>query len=52
MSHAEAGQRDFLDLLIDRSCFDCEDGTLERDTYKGNEAVVCDECGTPRAQSW
>ncbi|WP_186336501.1 HVO_A0556 family zinc finger protein [Natrarchaeobaculum aegyptiacum] len=40
-----------LERLEGRSCPHC-DGTLERATYKGNRAIVCSGCGTPRAQVW
>jgi hypothetical protein len=38
--------------LEGRKCQWCSDGRLERGTYKGNEAVVCDSCETPAAQMW
>ena len=41
-----------LAILEGRPCPVCSDGELERDTYKDNSAVVCDSCGTPRAQVW
>ncbi|SDJ99771.1 HVO_A0556 family zinc finger protein [Natronorubrum texcoconense] len=41
-----------LAILEGRPCPDCDDGELERGTYKENRAVVCDSCDTPRAQLW
>ncbi|MCU4925412.1 hypothetical protein OB905_05335 [Halobacteria archaeon AArc-dxtr1] len=41
-----------LTVLAGRPCPDCEGGQLERGTYKGNRAVLCDSCETPRAQTW
>lgn len=38
-----------IEHLEGEPCQHCE-GTLERSTYKDNDAVVCDGCGTPRAQ--
>ncbi|EFW93245.1 hypothetical protein ZOD2009_05257 [Haladaptatus paucihalophilus DX253] len=38
--------------LEGEECHWCSDGELVRDTYKGNEAVVCDTCETPAAQIW
>lgn len=51
MAQTETGQQ-LLVRLEGRACAFCDDGTLERDEYKGNNAVVCDECGTPTVQSW
>ncbi|WP_169732107.1 HVO_A0556 family zinc finger protein [Halostagnicola larsenii] len=41
-----------VSLLEGRECPSCADGRLERGRYKGNEAVICDTCETPRAQLW
>ncbi|GAA0229600.1 HVO_A0556 family zinc finger protein [Haladaptatus pallidirubidus] len=38
--------------LEGEECQWCPDGQLERGTYKGNDAVVCDTCETPTAQLW
>lgn len=46
------GQQQLLAMLEGRSCPNCPDGELERDTYKDNRAIVCDSCGTPRVQVW
>ncbi|OVE84875.1 HVO_A0556 family zinc finger protein [Natronolimnobius baerhuensis] len=42
-----------LAILEGRTCpsGSC-DGDLERGTYKDNQAVVCEDCGTPQAQVW
>ncbi|MGQ3414378.1 HVO_A0556 family zinc finger protein [Natrinema sp. LN54] len=44
--------RSVLDALEGDACSYCEDGTLVRDRYHGNAAVVCDDCHTPGAQVW
>lgn len=45
------GGRDVLfERLVGRDCDYCEEGTLVRDTYKDNVALVCESCGTPTAQ--
>ncbi|GGL68049.1 HVO_A0556 family zinc finger protein [Halocalculus aciditolerans] len=31
-------------------CAFCDDGTLVRGTYKDNDAVLCEACGTPTLQ--
>lgn len=49
---ARSAQGDLLARLEGRPCNHCEDGTLERSVYKGNGAVVCDECEMPHAQLW
>lgn len=49
---ASSGDEQLLAILEGRSCPACSDGELERDRYKGNVAVVCDSCATPRAQVW
>ncbi|AEH38222.1 HVO_A0556 family zinc finger protein [Halopiger xanaduensis] len=53
-SQSTAEQQDggaVLAILEGRSCPSCG-GELERDVYKDKDAVVCAECGTPRAQVW
>lgn len=52
MAKSQSAGRQMLSLLEGRSCGFCDGGALERAEYKGNEAVVCDQCGTPRAQLW
>lgn len=51
-SSRSGGSRRLLAILEGRPCPDCDDGELERDSYKDKRAVVCDSCGTPRAQVW
>lgn len=50
------GERSDRELLLDRlageECEFCDGGTLVRDTYKDNVALVCDDCGSPTAQFW
>jgi len=38
-----------LDQLHGTDCPECH-GRLEHGAYKGNRAVVCQDCGTPRVQ--
>lgn len=40
-----------LGKLDEDDCEFCE-GDLVASTYKGNDAVVCDDCGTPTIQLW
>ncbi|WP_396613466.1 HVO_A0556 family zinc finger protein (plasmid) [Haloferax sp. S1W] len=40
-----------LDTLDEDDCTYC-DGELVVSTYKGNDAVVCGDCGTPTIQLW
>ncbi|WMT07495.1 hypothetical protein NP511_00480 [Natrinema thermotolerans] len=48
-----AGDREAaLDEIVQGTCTYCEANALVRDTYKGNAAVVCEDCGTPAAQFW
>jgi len=51
MTEATHASHPVIEALEGEPCQHCP-GTLERDTYKGNDAVVCPECGTPRAQLW
>ncbi|RZV12508.1 hypothetical protein BDK88_1419 [Natrinema hispanicum] len=51
-SSQSGGTQQLLAILTGQSCPDCPDGELERARYKDNQAVVCDCCGTPRAQVW
>ncbi|MFA9414942.1 HVO_A0556 family zinc finger protein [Natrinema sp. HArc-T2] len=51
-SSQSGGTQQLLAILTGRSCPDCPDGTLERDTYKDKRAVVCNRCGTPQVQVW
>ena len=41
-----------LSQLAGTRCPLCDGGTLVRERYKENRAVVCDQCDVPRAQFW
>ena len=41
-----------LAALVGDGCHWCAAGTLERETFKGDDAVVCENCGTPAARVW
>jgi hypothetical protein len=41
-----------LAALVGDDCSWCEAGTLAREEFKGDAAVVCEECGTPGARVW
>ena len=41
-----------LGSLVGNDCSWCTAGTLARGEFKGDDAVVCDECGTPGARVW
>lgn len=46
-------QSSFLFEKLDTDdCTYCDDGTLVLTTYKDNDAIVCDDCGTPAVQVW
>ncbi|SEW03641.1 HVO_A0556 family zinc finger protein [Natrinema salifodinae] len=51
-SSQSGGHRQLLAILEGRSCPNCPDGELERGTYKDNQAVLCNSCGTPQVQVW
>ncbi len=36
-----------VDCLVGQSCAHCESGELVRGSFKGNVAVVCEECDAP-----
>ena len=54
MQHIE--ERDASHVIIDQltgqSCTFCDGGRLNSEKYKGNQAVVCEDCGTPIVQLW
>lgn len=52
MARTQSTQRQLLVTLRGHECDYCGEGELVVDRYKGNRAVVCDECGTPGAQVW
>ncbi|WP_345783334.1 HVO_A0556 family zinc finger protein [Natrialbaceae archaeon AArc-T1-2] len=41
-----------LEYLEHSDCAFCSDGSLNQMMFDGNDAVVCDNCGTPAAQVW
>ena len=38
--------------LVGDDCRWCVDGALTRDEFKGDDAAVCDNCGTPAVRVW
>lgn len=55
LSHMQSAEKTAVsvcDQLVGRSCHFCETGTLVAAEYKGNDAVVCPDCGTPAVQFW
>lgn len=53
MSQAlSAGRETLVEKLRNRECQYCDEGSLSKDTYKGNTAIVCDNCETPALQLW
>lgn len=52
IAEERTGKERVLSSLEDTDCTYCVDGTLVRETYKGNNAVVCESCGVPGAQVW
>ncbi|MFC7205447.1 HVO_A0556 family zinc finger protein [Haloferax namakaokahaiae] len=41
-----------FETMADDDCTYCDEGTLELRSYKDNDAIVCDDCGTPAVQVW
>jgi len=41
-----------LAALVGDECSWCEGGVLAHEEFKGDAAVVCEECGTPAARVW
>ena len=42
-----------VEQLCDTTCqYDECAGTLRRETFKGDKAVVCEDCGTPAVRMW
>ncbi|USZ67367.1 hypothetical protein NGM10_11565 [Halorussus salilacus] len=41
-----------LAALVGDDCNWCARGTLARGEFKGDDAVVCEECDTPAARVW
>lgn len=52
VQNVRSDEETLLSRLEGDSCPYCTAGTLERDTYKDNVAVVCQSCGTPQVQLW
>ena len=51
-SQRESGSILVLNRIAGTRCPLCDGGTLVREQYKDNRAVVCDQCDVPRAQFW
>ncbi|WP_338004619.1 HVO_A0556 family zinc finger protein [Natronoglomus mannanivorans] len=51
LNGGKSGHEQLLRGLSGQSCAYC-DGTLTREQFQSDEAVVCDECGTPAARIW
>ena len=49
---AETDRSSILAELRHTECRWCASGTLDVARFKGNAALVCDECGTPGVQLW
>jgi hypothetical protein len=49
---SQDASKSLLGSLVGDDCDWCGAGTLERGEFKGDEAVVCDDCGTPVARIW
>lgn len=41
-----------LATLVGGDCRWCATGTLAREEFKGDAAVVCENCGTPAVRVW
>ena len=41
-----------LATLVGDDCAWCATGELTRESFKGDDAVVCENCGTPAARVW
>lgn len=48
----EDGRRRLFEQLADQECGFCSGGSLVRAQFRGNDAVVCEECGTPAVRLW
>lgn len=49
---AETARTSVIAELRHTQCRWCASGTLLEARFKGNAALVCDECGTPGVQFW
>lgn len=54
MQHVSSqnASKSLLAALAGDDCGWCDAGTLARGEFKGDDAVVCDDCGTPAARVW
>ena len=52
MSMSQMVGTSLLTTLTGTDCSWCATGTLERATFKDNQALVCEDCGTPSVQLW
>ncbi|WP_192498379.1 HVO_A0556 family zinc finger protein [Halorussus halophilus] len=43
---------DPISALVGDDCSWCANGALTRAEFKGDDAAVCDDCGTPAARVW
>ncbi|MFC4550066.1 MULTISPECIES: HVO_A0556 family zinc finger protein [Halorussus] len=43
---------DLLGVLVGDECRWCATGTLAREEFKSDDAVVCENCGTPAVRVW
>ena len=43
---------DLLTTLAGDECRWCATGTLSREEFKGDDAVVCENCDTPAVRVW
>ena len=41
-----------LAALVGDDCNWCATGTLARDEFRGDDAVVCEDCETPAVRVW
>ncbi|MFC4447500.1 MULTISPECIES: HVO_A0556 family zinc finger protein [Halorussus] len=49
---SEDAAEPLLVTLAGDDCRWCASGTLAREQFKGDDAVVCEDCGTPAARVW
>lgn len=43
---------DPVSALVGHECSWCVDGALARTEFKGDDAAVCENCGTPAVRVW
>jgi hypothetical protein len=49
---SEDASGSLLAILVGDDCRWCAHGTLAREEFKGDDAAVCENCGTPAARVW